>query len=63
MLPFLKEGDSYQTQRESPSVGFLLLAPLERGAPQAIRASPAIEYSTILVFPRKTLDIVAAKTV
>src|ERR1700721_2310056 len=32
ILPSLKERDSYRAQRESPSVGFLLLAPCEQGS-------------------------------
>jgi hypothetical protein len=55
-----KEGDSYRTQRErereSPSVGSCCLCPFEQGALHGpIRASPALGYSTNLVFRRKNL--------
>jgi hypothetical protein len=62
ILPFLKEGDSYRTQRVPrwvPAAG-----PIRAGlTSQAIRASPALGYRTNLVFQCKNLVIVPAKTV
>jgi hypothetical protein len=61
ILPSLKEGDSYRTQRVPrwvPAAG-----PIRAGlTSQAIRASPALGYSTDLVFQSKNLVVVPAKT-
>jgi hypothetical protein len=57
-----KEGDPYRPQRDPrwvPAAG-----PIRAGlTSQAIRASPALGYSTNLVCPCKDLIIVPAKTV
>jgi hypothetical protein len=62
ILSFLKDGDSYRTQRVPrwvPAAG-----PIRAGlTSQAIRASPALGYCTNLVFQSKNLVIVPAKAV
>jgi hypothetical protein len=62
ILPSRKERDSYRTQRVPrwvPAAG-----PIRAGlTSQAIRASPALGYSTNLVFQSKNLVIVPAKKV
>jgi hypothetical protein len=62
ILPSLKEGNSYRTQRAPrwvPAAG-----PIPAGLTlQVIRASPALGYCTNLVFQCKNLAIAPAKTV